>query len=95
MLNLPITPKPSVPWKKDKLIGQRPPLKPREIWSIRVRLQLADRCSDLALFNLAVDSKLRGCDLTKLKVRDISNGSNISSRALVMQQKTQTTVHSK
>jgi hypothetical protein len=72
---------PHIPWNKGKLIGQRPPLKKQEIWSIRVRLELA-------LFNLAIDSKLRGCDLVKLRIRDISTGSSISNRAMVMQQKT-------
>jgi hypothetical protein len=51
------------PWNKGKLTGPKPPLKVREIWAIRIRLQLADRRRDLALFNLAIDSKLRGCDL--------------------------------
>lgn len=77
-----------IPWNKGKLIGQRPPLKKQEIWSIRVRLQLQNKVRDLALFNLAIDSKLRGCDLIKLKIRDISTGSDISNRAIVMQQKT-------
>jgi integrase len=66
------------PWNKGKLVGQKAPLRLRGIWAIRVRLQLADRIRDLALFNLAIDSKLRACDLTKLRVR-----------AIVMQQKTQ------
>jgi len=58
-----------IPWNKDKLIGQKPPLKLKEIWAIRIRLQLANRIRDLALFNLAIDSKLlRGCDLVKLRV---------------------------
>jgi len=78
----------SEPWNKDKLIGQKQPLKLKEIWEIRIRLQLANRVRDLALFNLAIDSKLRGCDLVKLKVRDISHGSNLLSRAIIMQQKT-------
>jgi integrase len=76
------------PWNKGKLIGQKSPLKLKEIWSIRVRLELSHRVRDLALFNLALDSKLRGCDLLKLKVRDISHGEHISARAIVMQQKT-------
>jgi integrase len=79
---------PHIPWNKGKLIGQRPPLKKQEIWSIRVRLQLAKKVRDLALFNLAIDSKLRGCDLVKIRIRDISTGSSISNRAMVMQQKT-------
>lgn len=76
------------PWNKGKLVGQKSPLKLKEIWSIRVRLELSHRVRDLALFNLALDSKLRGCDLVKLKVRDISHGEHISPRAIVMQQKT-------
>lgn len=77
-----------IPWNKGKLIGQRPPLKKQEIWSIRIRLQLAKKVRDLALFNLAIDSKLRGCDLIKLRIRDVSSGSDIANRAMVMQQKT-------
>ncbi len=76
------------PWNKGKIIGQKPPLKLKEIWSIRVRLQIANQIRGLALFNLAIDSKLRGCDLVKLKVRDIAHGTNILKRALVMQKKT-------
>ncbi len=76
------------PWNKGKLIGQKAPLKLREIWAIRVRLELSQRTRDLALFNLAIDSKLRACDLVKLKVRDISHGDRVTSRAIVMQQKT-------
>ena len=77
------------PWNKGKLIGQKAPLKLKESWAIRVRLELSNRIRDLALFNLAIDSKLRACDLVKLKVRDISHGDRISSRAIVMQQKTE------
>ena len=82
------TQKQTVPWNKGKLTGQKAPLRLCDIWAIRVRLQLGDEARDLALFNLAIDSKLRACDLVKLKVRDISHGSQISSRAIVMQQKT-------
>ena len=77
------------PWNKGKLVGQKPPLKLHEIWSIRVRLQLSNRIRDLALFNLAIDSKLRSCDLVKIRVRDISHGTRIEKRATIMQQKTQ------
>jgi len=76
------------PWNKDRLIGPKPPLKLREIWAIRIRLQLAKRVRNLALFNLAIDSKLRGCDLVKLQVRDVAHGGKAISRATVMQQKT-------
>jgi hypothetical protein len=55
------------PWNKGKLVGQKTPLKLKEIWAIRIRLQIASRCRDLALFNLAVDSKLRACDLMQLR----------------------------
>ena len=82
-------PKSSIPWNKGKLIGQKPPLKLKEIWAIRIRLQLANRIRDLALFNLAIDSKLRGCDLVKLRVLDVAYGGVVSKRAKVMQQKTQ------
>lgn len=80
------------PWNKGKLIGQKAPLRLRDIWAIRVRLQLAERTRDLALFDLAIDSKLRACDLTKLRVRDVAHGEHVSSRAIVMQQKTQLSV---
>ncbi|MES9860365.1 MAG: hypothetical protein ABW157_12590 [Candidatus Thiodiazotropha sp. LLP2] len=80
------------PWNKGKLIGQKPPLKLHEIWSIRIRLEVANRIRDLALFNLAIDSKLRSCDLVKLRVSDIAHGNHILKRAVVMQQKTQSPV---
>ena len=76
------------PWNKGKLIGQKKPLRLKEIWAIRIRLQLADKQRDLALFNLAIDSKLRACDLVKLKVRDLAHGQEITSRATILQQKT-------
>ena len=79
----------ATPWNKGKLIGQKSPLKLIEIWAIRIRLQLAKRTRDLALFNLAIDSKLRGCDLVGLRVRDVAQGSSVASRAIVMQRKTQ------
>lgn len=78
-----------VPWNKGKLTGQKPPLKLREIWAIRIRLQLAGSTRDLAMFNLAIDSKLRACDLTRLRVADICHASRVAARAAVMQQKTQ------
>lgn len=78
------------PWNKGKLVGQKPPLRLKDIWSIRVRFQIADRPRDLALFELAIDSKLRARDLTKLRVRDIAHGELVSSRAIVMQQKLST-----
>ena len=88
MYHLTRSPKPHTPWNKGKLIGQRPPLKQQEVWSIRIRLQLDENTRDLALFNLAIDSKLRSCDLVKLRVRDISSNDRVASRAIIMQQKT-------
>ena len=76
-------------WNKGRLLNQKPLLKPKEIWSLRIRLQLADKPRDLALFNLAIDSKLRGCDLVSLRFRDVYQGNVVSSRSIVMQRKTQ------
>ncbi|MEX4002050.1 tyrosine-type recombinase/integrase [Paraburkholderia sp. EG285A] len=78
-----------VPWNKGKLTGQKPPLKLPEIWAIRTRLQMSSNIRELAMFNLAIDSKLRACDLTRLKVQDVRQGAHVGSRAMVMQQKTQ------
>ena len=77
------------PWNKGKLVGQKPPLKPKDIWAIRIHLQNEHHVRDLAMFNLAIDSKLRGCDLVNLRVRDITHGNQILPRAMVMQRKTQ------
>jgi hypothetical protein len=76
------------PWNKGRLVGQKPPLKLQEIWAIRVRLQIANHRRDLALLNQAIDSKLKSCDLVKLKVLDIAHGVNILKRAMAIQQKT-------
>jgi integrase len=92
MFLLTYSPKTKKPWNKGKLIGQKKPLKLQDNWAIRIRLQHAGQKRDLAFFNLALDSKLRGCDLVKLRVRDVSHGSRIASRAMVMQQKTQQSV---
>lgn len=75
-------------WSKGKLIGQKAPLKLKEIWGVRTRLQMAHKTRELALFNLAIDSKLRGCDLVALRVGDISQGGRVLPHAIVMQQKT-------
>jgi integrase len=80
---------PREPWNKGKLVGQKAPFKLKEIWAIRVRLQLAGRRRELALFNLAIDSKLRACDLVNLRVRDVCHGQAMAARAIVLQQKTQ------
>lgn len=77
------------PWNKGKLIGQKSPLKLEEIWGIRTRLEMANKPRDLALFNLALDSKLRGCDLVALRVSDVSQGGKVHSRSQVIQSKTQ------
>ena len=77
------------PWNKGKIIGQKSPLKLKEIWAIRIRLQLSNKIRDLALFNLAIDSKLRACDLVRLKIQDFSHDGVISKRAILLQQKTQ------
>ena len=76
------------PWNKGKVTGQKPPLKLKEIWAIRIRLEISKQVRDLALFNLALDSKLRSCDLVKIRVRDVTHGATVSRRAMVMQQKT-------
>ena len=76
------------PWNKGKITGQKPPLKLNEVWEIRIRLQIANKTRDIALFNLALDSKLRSCDLVKLKVSDVAHGTRIAKRSTVMQMKT-------
>jgi integrase len=76
------------PWNRGKLVGQKAPLKLKEIWAIRVRLQVFGRMRELALFDLGIDSKLRACDLLKLKVRDVCHGERVAARAIVVQQKT-------
>ena len=78
----------AAPWNKGKLVGQKLPLKLKEIWAIRVRLHLAGKTRDLALFNLAIDSKLRGSDLVRIRVSDICNSGIVSSRAMILQKKT-------
>jgi integrase len=83
------TVKPHEPWNKGKLVGQKPSLKLKDIWAIRIHLQRDQRIRDLALFNLAVDSKLRGCDLVNLRVRDVVHGNQVVPRAMVVQRKTQ------
>jgi integrase len=76
------------PWNKGKLVGAKPPLQPKHVWAIRTRLQLAGPLRDLALFNLAVDSKLRACDLVRLQVADIAPHGYAAQRATVQQRKT-------
>lgn len=76
-------------WNKGRIVGQKRPLKPKHVWAIRVRLELAANHRDLALFNLGVDSKLRGCDPVKMKVVDVMASGQIKERASVLQRKTQ------
>ena len=76
-------------WNKGRTIGQKRPLLPRHVWAIRVRLEIADRVRDLALFNTAIDSKLRGCDLVTLKVADVYAASQVKERASIIQSKSQ------
>ena len=76
------------PWNKGKLIGQKPPLRPKHVWSIRTRLQMEGRTCDLAMFNLAIDSKLRGCDVVALRVEDVAPSGYAVDRATVRQKKT-------
>ena len=77
-----------VPWNKGKLIGAKPPLRPKHVWSIRTKLQVEGRTRDLAMFNLAIDSKLRGCDVVALKVEDVAPSGYAVDRATVRQKKT-------
>jgi integrase len=77
------------PWNKGKIVGQKAPFKLKDIWALRVRLQMDGRVRELALLNLGIDSKLRGCDLVALKVRDVRHGDQVATRAIVMQHKTQ------
>jgi hypothetical protein len=77
-----------VPWNKGKIVGQKAPLKLKDFWAIRIRLQLGHRTRELALIDLGLDSKLRACNLVRLRVRDICHGDRVSPRAIVIQQKT-------
>jgi integrase len=76
------------PWNKGKLIGAKPPLRPKHVWAIRTRLLVEGRTRDLAMFNLAIDSKLRGCDVVALKVEDVAPNGYAVDRATVRQKKT-------
>jgi integrase len=76
------------PWNKGKLIGAKPPLRPNQVWAIRTRLLIERRTRDLALFNLAIDSKLRGCDVVALRVEDVAPNGYAVDRATVRQRKT-------
>ena len=76
------------PWNKGKIIGQKPPLLPKHVWAIRTKLQMDERVRDLALFNLAIDSKLRGCDVVRLRLEDVAPNGYTIERAIIRQQKT-------
>src|SRR3954464_7536049 len=76
------------PWNKGKLTGAKPPLRLKDVWSIRTKLQIEGRVRDIAMFNLAIDSKLRGCDVVAIKVDDVAAGGYTADRATVRQKKT-------
>jgi hypothetical protein len=76
------------PWNKDKIVGAKPPLRPSHVWSIRTKLQMEGRKRDLALFNLAIDSKLRGCDVLAVRVDDVAASGHAMDRATIRQRKT-------
>src|SRR6202521_3479310 len=82
------TPLKRVPWNKGKVTGAKPPLRPKHVWSIRTKLQIEGRDRDLAMFNLAIDSKLRGCDVVAIEVEDIAENGYTADRATVRQKKT-------
>ena len=82
------TSRPVVPWNKGAFVGPKPPLKPKQVWSIRLTPQRDGRIRDLALFDLAVDSKLRGCDLVKLRIGQLVINAAARHCATIVQQKT-------
>ena len=77
-----------IPWNKGKLVGAKPPLKPSHVWSIRTKMQIEGKKRDLALFNLAIDSKLRGCDVVSIRVDDVAPSGYAMDRATIRQKKT-------
>ena len=79
-------------WNKGRIVGQKRPLLPKHVWAIRVRLEIAENHRDLALFNLAIDSKLRGCDLVRLTVTDVYAAGQVRERTSILQSKTGTPV---
>ena len=76
-------------WNKGRIVGQKRPLMPKHVCAIRVRLEISENTRDLALFNMAIDSKLRGCDLVSMKVSDVFTANQMKERASVLQSKTQ------
>ncbi len=87
--NCPLSNRSAGPENKGRPVGQNRPLLPKQVWALRARLELAGNLRDLVLFNLAIDSKLRGCDLVRLKVADLASGTSVHDRASVIQSKTQ------
>ncbi len=87
-IQLPIVRPSQPPWNKNRLIGQKRPLLPRQVWAIRARLELAGNPRNLVLFNLAIDSKLRSCDLVRLKVADLVVAGAVRDRVSIVQSKT-------
>ncbi len=79
---------PRAPWNRGKMVGSKPPLRTKNVWSIRTKLQIDGRVRDLAMFNVAIDSKLRGCDVVSLKVEDLAPHGTTLDRATVRQRKT-------
>ncbi len=79
--------RPVVPWNKGRFIGPKPPLKPKQVWAIRLHLQREERLRDLAMFDLAIDSKLRGCDLVRLKIGEVVVNATARHRATTIQKK--------
>ena len=75
-------------WNKGRIVGQKRPLEPKHVWAIRIRLEIAERTRELALFNLAIDSKLRGCDLVRLEVADVYAAGQVKQRTAIVQSKT-------
>jgi len=86
-IQLPVVRPNRAPWNKGRLVGQKPPLLPRQVWAIRSRLELAGNLRDLVMFNLAIDSKLRGCDLVRLRVAELVVGGSVRDRVSVIQSK--------
>lgn len=87
-IQLPIVRPTRPPWNKGRIVGQKHPLQPRQVWAIRARLELAGSQRNLVLFNLALDSKLRGCNLVRLKVADLVVAGAVQNRVSVIQSKT-------
>src|SRR6184192_3832001 len=87
-VNAALTPDKRLPWNKGKVTGAKPPLRLKHVWAIRTKLQIEGRTRDLAMFNLAIDSKLRGCDVVAMRVEDVAAGGYTADRATVRQKKT-------